>query len=270
VIVAAGNLGGQPLGDLGLPGRIDVPADGFDVLAIGAVDSNGRVARFSAQGPTFDGRIKPDVLAMGEGVTSINSLTRDRFVSDHRGTSVSAPLAAGVVTLLLQAFPLATPHDIATALRTTGSQSDKPDNTAGYGMIRAIAAYEALLDQFGGTGFPQPITVDAPSDKLPITLGKLKREVLSQNYPNPFNAETWIPFTLAFPNRVTIRIYDQGGELIQRLELGELPAGDYSAKGRAGYWDGRNLHGEWVASSSYFYTLELLGETYVRKMILLE
>ncbi len=271
VVIAAGNLGAQPPSNaLGLPGRITPPADGFDILAIGAVDRDGQVAPFSSRGPTFDGRIKPDLMAMGEDVTSINASTRGDFSSNYLGTSVSTPLAAGVVALLLQAFPLATPQDIADALRRTASQSDKPDNTAGYGVIRARAAYEALLDQFGQTGFPKPIAVQPAHDRLRITWGKLKQGDLFQNYPNPFNAETWMPFKLAFPGRVTIRIYDLRGQLVNVLEPGHLPTGNYSSKHRAAYWNGRNLNGEPTASGSYFYVLEFLGQTYTRKMILLE
>jgi hypothetical protein len=270
VVVAAGNQGNLPPGDFGLPGRITVPADGIDVLAIGAVDAAGRVPRFSSHGPTFDGRIKPDLMAMGSGVTSINSLTRTRFSNIHRGTSVATPLAAGVVTLLLQAFPLAIPQDIALALRSTASQSHKPDNVSGYGIINARAAYEVLLDQFGQTGIPEPVGVETPTNSLPVTLGNLKRGILLQNYPNPFNAETWIPFKLFSQSQVTIRIYDLHGSLINAIVLGDLLAGDYSSKQRAAYWDGRNFYGEQISSDSYFYTLELLGETHTQKMIVLE
>ena len=271
VIIAAGNLGAQPPSDaFGLPGRITPPADGFDVLAIGAVERDGQVSSFSSRGPTFDGRIKPDLMAMGEGVTSINATTRGGFSSDHLGTSSATPLAAGVVALLMQAFPLATVQDIVNALRMTGSQSDKPDNVAGYGIIRAQSTYNRLLDQFGHTGFSKPIAVDPVSNLLPTTLGKLKQGKLFQNYPNPFNPETWIPFKLASSGQVTIRIYNADGRLINLLELGKLAAGDYSERHRAAYWAGHNFDGERVASGIYFYTLEFRGGSDTRKMILLE
>ena len=271
VVIAAGNLGGQPMSDaFGIPGRITPPADGFDVLAIGAVDRDGKVLPFSSQGPTFDGRIKPDLMAMGAEVTSIDSITRGGFSSDHLGTSFATPLAAGAVALLMEAFPLATVQDIVNTLRMTASQSDKPDNIAGYGVIRARAAYDRLLNQFGHTGFPQPVAVQPVSDLLPATLGKLKRGELLQNYPNPFNPETWLPFKLASSGQVVIRIYDLDGRLVNTLELGRLSAGDYSAKHRAAYWEGRNFDGERAASGTYFYVLEFQRETDTRKMILLE
>ena len=271
VVIAAGNLGAQPPSDaFGLRGRITPPADGFDVLAIGAVDHDGQVLPFSSKGPTFDGRIKPDLMAMGASVTSIDSNTRGGFSSNHGGTSAATPLAAGVVALLMEAFPLATVQDIVKTLRTTASQSNKPDNIAGYGIIRARSAHDRLLNQFGHTGFPQPVAVQATSDLLPATLGKMKRSELLQNYPNPFNPETWMPFRLTSSGHVVIRIYSLNGRLVNTLDLGRLSAGDYSAKQRAAYWDGRNANGERAASGIYFYVLRCQGETDTRKMILLE
>ena len=271
VVIAAGNLGAQPPNNgFGLPGPITPPADGFDVLAIGAVDSAGQVASFSSRGPTSDGRIKPDLMALGTGVTSINSTTRRGFLSNHIGTSAATPLAAGIVALLMEAFPLATVQDIVNTLRGTASRSNRPNNIAGYGIIRAQAAYDRLLDQFGHTGLPKPIAVHPVSNLLPAPLGKLKRGELFQNYPNPFNAETWMPFKLASSGQVTIRIYNLDGRLINILELGRFPAGDYSAKHRAAYWNGRNFDGERAASGTYFYVLDFQGETNTQKMILLE
>ena len=271
VLIAAGNLGGHPPTDsIGLLGRITPPADGFDVLAIGAVDRDGLVPPFSSRGPTFDDRIKPDLMAMGIGVTSIDTTTREGFANDFSGTSAATPLATGVVALLMEAFPLATVADIVHALRMTASQSDKPDNIAGYGIVRAQAAYDKLLNQFGHTGFPKPIAGQPVVDRLSTYLGKLKRGELLQNYPNPFNAETWIPFRLTSSDQIAIRIYNLDGSLVNILELGRLPAGSYSAKHRAAYWNGRNFAGERAASGTYFYVLEVQGVTHTRKMIVLE
>ena len=69
---------------------------------------------------------------------------------------------------------------------------------------------------------------------------------------------------------MTIRIYDLHGSLINAIVLGDLLAGNYSSKQRAAYWNGRNFYGEQISSGSYFYTLELLGETHTQKMIVLE
>ena len=78
---------------------------------------------------------------------------------------------------------------------------------------------------------------------------------LLRNYPNPFNPETWLPYQLSAPADVTFSIYSVNGTLVRTLSLGYQAAGVYRHRSRAAYWDGRNAHGEPVASGVYFYTL---------------
>ena len=78
---------------------------------------------------------------------------------------------------------------------------------------------------------------------------------LLRNYPNPFNPETWLPYQLSEPADVTFSIYSVNGILVRTLSLGYQAAGVYRHRSRAAYWDGRNAHGEPVASGVYFYTL---------------
>lgn len=82
---------------------------------------------------------------------------------------------------------------------------------------------------------------------------------LLQNFPNPFNPETWIPYQLERAADVTIRIYNQHGQLVRILNPGVQQAGSYLTKDRAAYWNGRNDTEEAVASGVYFYTLDLRG-----------
>lgn len=78
---------------------------------------------------------------------------------------------------------------------------------------------------------------------------------LLPNYPNPFNPETWIPFELSEPSDVRVEIYSTKGELVRVLELGSRAAGRHTGRENAAHWDGRNTHGEAVASGAYIYTL---------------
>ena len=78
---------------------------------------------------------------------------------------------------------------------------------------------------------------------------------LLRNYPNPFNPETWFPYQLSEPAGVTFSIYSVNGRLVRTLSLGYQAAGVYRSRSRAAYWDGRNAHGESVASGVYFFTL---------------
>ena len=95
-----------------------------------------------------------------------------------------------------------------------------------------------------------------------------RETALLPNYPNPFNPETWIPYQLATPADVTLRIYAVDGRLIRRLALGYLPAGRYQNRSRAAYWDGKNELGERVASGVYFYTLTAGEFTATRKLLI--
>ena len=101
-----------------------------------------------------------------------------------------------------------------------------------------------------------------------LALLQSKETALLANYPNPFNPETWIPYQLAKPAEVTLRIYAVNGTLIRTLALGHQTAGMYHSKSRAAYWDGRNAQGERVASGVYFYTLSVGDFTTTRKMFL--
>ena len=91
---------------------------------------------------------------------------------------------------------------------------------------------------------------------------------LLANYPNPFNPETWIPYQLAKSAEVTLHIHSIDGTLVRTLALGHQPAGMYHSKSRAAYWDGRNQHGEPVASGVYFSTLSVGDFSTTRKMLI--
>ena len=91
---------------------------------------------------------------------------------------------------------------------------------------------------------------------------------LLPNYPNPFNPETWLPYQLATSAEVTLSIYSVDGRLVRTLDVGHQPAGVYRSKHRAAYWDGKNQHGEKVASGVYFYTLTAGEFTATRKLLI--
>ena len=91
---------------------------------------------------------------------------------------------------------------------------------------------------------------------------------LLPNYPNPFNPETWIPYHLAKNAEVIVTIYDVRGVAVRELVLGHQAAGMYQSRGRAAYWDGKNQHGEPVASGLYFYTLTAGDFTATRKLLI--
>ena len=97
-----------------------------------------------------------------------------------------------------------------------------------------------------------------------------KATALLANYPNPFNPETWIPYRLAAPAEVTLRIYATNGQVVRTLAFGYQAAGFYEGRHRAAYWDGRNAQGEPVASGVYFYHLSAGDYSATRRMLILK
>lgn len=117
------------------------------------------------------------------------------------------------------------------------------------------------------SSLPNPVD---PHGKELVTLGQVKRNQLLQNFPNPFNPETWIPFSLADENKVTIHIYNPTGEFVRMLSVGKLAAGDYTSQTDAVYWDGLNNDGELVGSGIYYYTIIAGDFSATRKMLIIK
>ena len=119
--------------------HIITPADGDSVITAGAVTVTDALASFSSPGPTYDGRIKPDIAALGAAVKVADPDVDDDYKS-VAGTSFSCPLSAGVAALILSRVPMMTPMQVREALRMTADRSDSPDNDFGWGIIDAYAA----------------------------------------------------------------------------------------------------------------------------------
>ena len=122
---------------------LGIPADAEHIVTVGAVDGSGNRAWFSSVGPTYDGRIKPDVMAMGED-TYVASGWGGYYNGD--GTSFSCPVLAGAVACLRQARPYASVQEICDALRAAGNYANNPNNYYGYGIPDFVAALEMLDD----------------------------------------------------------------------------------------------------------------------------
>ena len=135
VLNSAGNSGNDQWKLIGFP------ADAHNILAVGAVNADGRNTLFSSLGNSADGRIKPEVMAMG-GKTSL--LDIDGSITRANGTSFSCPVLCGAVACLWQAFPDKRPEEIIKAVCQSGNNAQHPDNVYGYGIPDMWRAYNLL------------------------------------------------------------------------------------------------------------------------------
>ena len=132
LVNSAGNLGMGPWK------KIAFPADADDILTVGALNTDMKNAPFSGVGPTQDGRVKPDVMALGSPANLISG--RGTIVRDM-GTSFSTPIVCGLVACLWQALPGKSALDIINLVRQTSSSHQEPDNIYGYGVPNFWRAY---------------------------------------------------------------------------------------------------------------------------------
>lgn len=176
IVNSAGNEGSSLSGQ----NTLVSPADSDYVLAAGAVNSQGSRVRFSSVGPTADGRIKPDVMAMGDSVYSAspNGLAEYELVD---GTSFACPLVAGVAALILEINPFWTNQDIMTAMKSTASQYESPDNSNGWGIVDA---QKAALYPLKSIHAPHLFTVSRVANNYGFFIQYMDRLTWAPNFRN--------------------------------------------------------------------------------------
>lgn len=122
---SAGNLGNNAWY------YISTPADAIGILAVGAVDADEEATDFSSHGYSVDGRVKPDVMAMGYRTIVANPSNMDYQMAN--GTSFACPAIAGMAACLLQAHNVHG-EDIVEAIKRSGDRFLSPDPQYGYGI----------------------------------------------------------------------------------------------------------------------------------------
>ena len=112
LFIAAGNSGGTAT--IGTPGSAE------DVITVGSLDKDTSIAIYSSQGPTEEGRVKPNIAFVGSSVNAPDANTGDGYVA-LSGTSMATPGAAGVAVLMYQANPDLSPFDIRNIMQETST-----------------------------------------------------------------------------------------------------------------------------------------------------
>ena len=224
VIVSAGNDGGN----------VNNPGNCNGVIPVGATDSNNSVASFSSRGTALanNGLVAPGV---GVVTTDLGGAT-----ASATGTSFSAPMVAGLASLILSAKPAFTPTQVSAAIRggadgigvsALGGGTAPQGNSAGAGRMNAFKAMRIAVNGTlaGFDGQEKPIA-----------------------FPNPFKPSTTGHVTFAIPpslqgSAAKITVYTLDGQLVKEL------AGQS--------WDGKNANGTAVASGTYIFVVNTSAGT---------
>jgi hypothetical protein len=239
VLNSAGNRGNYTYPN----NKMGPPSDGDSVLAIGSVNADSMRSSFSSLGPTYDGRIKPDLMAMGNAVTTASSVNPEGYTVAS-GTSFSTPITAGACALLLQADPALTPMQVHAFLKATGTQAHNPDTLNGWGIYDVWRAIQAVI-----AGVSPDIPTEMPRGFQIMAV-----------YPNPFNPQTVIQFTLPAAGEARLRVFDASGRSLRGVERRFFTAGE-----QRWVWDAGDF-----SSGVYWLRLETDWGGQIRKVILLK
>ncbi|WP_396186167.1 S8 family serine peptidase [Flavobacterium sp.] len=221
VVASAGNEG------LETEPHIGIPAEAKNVIAVGAVQANEALASFSSIGPSFDGRVKPDVMAQGQ--TVVISDQAGNLVTAN-GTSFSCPITSGMIACLWQALP----GKNALQIKQLVTQSSDNFNP----IVKS-------RDQFG---------YGIPDFNLALANG-LSVEAFSKNdfvvYPNP----TSDSISVTLPNESNVKIiaiYNVLGQKVLEKNI-TIPSATISLK--------------YLDKGIYFYKIESNGFSKSGKII---
>lgn len=147
-----------------------------NVITVGAMENNNTIAPFSSFGPADDGRIKPDIMALGSRITSLSANDvfsdidndgtddiLDNSSYSRSGTSMAAPVVSGIVALILEELnnlnqPVS-PEIVkclliqtAQDVQGTGQSAAGPDYATGWGIADAEASINLIRQNGISTG----------------------------------------------------------------------------------------------------------------------
>jgi len=192
-VISAGNEGGSSEPHVG------TPADALRAVTIGSVTNAEIKSGFSSIGPTGDGRMKPDLMAMGSSSVISNT---SGTITTSSGTSFSSPILAGAITSFWSAFPSKTNAEIVQFVKASADRYAAsvvvPNNNYGYGIPDFQLAMNAALST---TQFESNQTVKI--------------------YPNPVNSEITISITDEFIG-ASFELYNQLGQNVLKTSISNL------------------------------------------------
>jgi subtilisin family serine protease len=232
VCSSAGNEGTHPWH------FITAPADADSILTVGATDSLGLITAFSSQGPTSDGRLKPNVVAQGIRAWVIDPSPEDNTTFPGSGTSFSNPIVAGLTACLWQAHPEKNNQEIIHAIEASATLFKNPNDSMGYG-IPDFRVANLLLSE------------NAPENSVPA---------IPFVYPNPFGADINIVYFQPAAQKVSVVITDMLGRVDDAYDCTLQPGASGYAYLPTSYF--RN-----AANGAYFVKVQFPDHTDVLRVV---
>lgn len=208
VVTIQGNFGNSDWYYLATPGDAD------SVLTVGAVGVDGRKAGFSSFGPSTDGQVKPDVMAVGFQTTIIEP---SGDIRKGNGTSFAAPAIAGLVACLKQAHPLRSNMEIITAVRQSADRYGNPDIKGGYGY-----------------GIPDACKADEILGAMDLNFPKYKKWISQSDYKYKVKKrKIKLRKKSSLQGKVEIlntleQVFSSASWPTRKLNIRKLPKGNYS------------------------------------------
>jgi hypothetical protein len=160
---------------------MSIMASEKNVLAVGAIDSQGGIAFFSSRGPATDGRVKPDLVAMG--FDQYSTLPNGLYGS-MSGTSMASPVVTGIAGIVAQQWKQTfnarpSPQQIKTLLiagardriGTQGIDLPGPDYAYGYGLVDAKNSVDLIRADAGAATHIKTASIgNGESVEIPLTI----------------------------------------------------------------------------------------------------
>jgi serine protease AprX len=194
VVNSAGNAGASQWR------KVVKPADADSILAVGAVNIQGNRANFSSMGPSVDGRIKPDVMALGEQAYFIAT---NGVPAQANGTSLSSPIIAGLAACLRQAYPHHSTENLRQTIIRSAHMFFNPDTLMGFGIPNFDVAFNNVF------------SVDAFRSDARIGI-----------YPNPVESTINLSWELNWQPQ-GVRVFDLNGRMLHQEKI--IPGIDHTS-----------------------------------------
>lgn len=178
---------------------VSCPADGDSVFSVGAISLNKTIASFSSWGPAFGGKVKPNIVSVGQG--TVLASTNGNTTSGN-GTSFSNPNIAGLIACLWQAFPEFNNIEIMKFVQQSSDRAAIPDERFGYGIPNMRLAYEMLA-----------------SEKNVRNYQRILGKNIIKAYPVPFRDELNVSFLAVNNGIMQIRLLDAQGRVLEQSKM---------------------------------------------------